>query len=322
MNEKRKAIVQTLRERWDPTGLLRGIKGEHAKDQMIVLLDNQAKDNEEFHDVRLKALDEALQARYPQFMRTSIPIVRRVYHPDALLAFRIASVQAMLEDEDTYSYRDVYGVLREREVVARARALRTESLDGSLFERHDPDIPHHSLDDEAEACALVSEAIAAEINAEVVGDIATNAATRMEHAWRGADELRTVVGLAAGQVYRKTHKDANWIVTSNSLAYELLGGNVPESFTPSTKPVLAGTWNGKYQVYAFGEGDDVLLGHKGDDYGAGYFYCPKVPVFVEPEIVTEDGKHPYMTRYGKSMPFPEYFGLVTVTGRPSETKED
>ena len=306
----RQEAKKILVERWESTKLLTGIKGDFEKEQMAILLQNQLEDNERNGQSRNECNDPSVRGQYSQFMRISIPIVRRVFNSNSLLAYKIASVQAIQMVEDNYFFRDNYGILKPRSIGARGRTLKER-----VKVEPKSDLSHFDLNEEAEMTAQMAERISEEINWEVARDIKTNAGVKNVHAWKEADILKACIGLVSSQIYRKTHKDTNWIVTSEQMASELFG---EEKKAESSKPIYAGLLSERYHVYIYPrmEAHELLIGHKGDGYTAGYFYCPMTPIFFMPgnEPIGEGHEYPYMTRYGKAMPFPDFYGHITVTG--------
>ncbi len=330
-----RADRKVLTERWGSTGLLKGITSDFEKEQMAVLLQNQLLDNEQFGEQRNECGDSNARGKYSQFMRLSIPITRRVYNSNALLAFKIASVQAIQHLEDNFYYRDGYGNLKPRSVAARTRKLKerpmtTEELRGKFEENGYPldakfeeqGDPAYNLDVEAQITAEVCQRIANEINNEVVGDIKTNAGIKHVHTWKSVDDLKACVGFVASQIFRKSTKQANWIVTSAEMATELMG---EKQEIDGELPKYVGKLTERYNVYTHWKmnPNELMMGHKGDDYTAGYFYCPLTPIFWNPSNVEIDGHwdYNYMARYGKAMPFPDFYGNVTVTGYSEKEKK-
>jgi hypothetical protein len=60
----------------------------------------------------------------------------------------------------------------------------------------------------------------------------------------------------------------------------------------------------------------MLLGYKGNSFlETGYVYAPYVPLVVTPTIFQPEDFTPrkgVMTRYGKQMVRPEFYGAITV----------
>ena len=113
---------QALRNKWDKTGLLEGLR-EAAKDGMAVLLENQAKQ-------LLKEASAMSQGDVEGFAAVAFPIVRRVF--GGLVANQLVSVQPMSLPSGLIFFLDFQFTDTKR----NAGAIAAESIYGRLKSQH------------------------------------------------------------------------------------------------------------------------------------------------------------------------------------------
>ena len=132
------------------------------------------------------------------------------------------------------------------------------------------------------------------------------------------------------QVSNDIHKrnlrgGANFIVTSpevstvfeaiNSFRPSVAGAADEVSYSLGMENV--GTLNNRFTVYKdpYFPANKILLGYKGNSFlETGYVYAPYVPLVVTPTIFQPEDFTPrkgVMTRYGKQMVRPEFYGVIT-----------
>ena len=132
------------------------------------------------------------------------------------------------------------------------------------------------------------------------------------------------------QVSNDIHKrnlrgGANFIVTSpevstvfeaiNSFRPSVAGAADEVSYSLGMENV--GTLNNRFTVYKdpYFPSNKILLGYKGNSFlETGYVYAPYVPLVVTPTIFAPEDFTPrkgVMTRYGKQMVRPEFYGVIT-----------
>ena len=132
------------------------------------------------------------------------------------------------------------------------------------------------------------------------------------------------------QVSNDIHKrnlrgGANFIVTSpevstvfeaiNSFRPSVAGAADEVSYSLGMENV--GTLNNRFTVYKdpYFPSNKILLGYKGNSFlETGYVYAPYVPLVVTPTIFQPEDFTPrkgVMTRYGKQMVRPEFYGTIT-----------
>ncbi len=211
---------------------------------------------------------------------------------------------------------------------------------------------YQNLDAEVELTQILSEAIALEIDREILADLLYNASGANFHWSRkpgnflnktngdtatGASFTGTVrewyetlietIIDAANTIHRKTLRGAaNWIVTSPDVATILeasvlykpnLSMDPKETmFTVGTEKV--GSLNNRFTVYKdpYFPRNRILLGFKGSSFlETGYVYAPYVPLIVTPTIYAAEDFTPrkgVMTRYAKKLVRSDFYGTVTV----------
>jgi Major capsid protein Gp23 len=211
---------------------------------------------------------------------------------------------------------------------------------------------YQNLDAEVELTQVLSEAIALEIDREILGDLLYNA-TGANFWWSripGRFVNKTSGSIVAGptftgtvrewyetlietcidvanNIHRKTLRGAaNFMVTSPDVAtileasvlYKPVLSMDPKEtmFTVGTEKV--GTLNNRFTVYKdpYFPRNRILMGYKGGSFlETGYVYAPYVPLIVTPTIYAPEDFTPrkgVMTRYAKQLVRSDFYGTVTV----------
>ena len=211
---------------------------------------------------------------------------------------------------------------------------------------------YQNLDAEVELTQVLSEAIALEIDREILADLLYNA-TGANFYWSrkpgnfldkttgntasGATFTGTVrewyetlietIIDVANNIHRKTLRGAaNWLVTSPDVAtileasvlYKPVLSMDPKEtmFTVGTEKV--GTLNNRFTVYKdpYFLRNRILVGYKGGSFlETGFVYAPYVPLIVTPTIYAPEDFTPrkgVMTRYAKKLVRSDFYGTVTV----------
>lgn len=211
---------------------------------------------------------------------------------------------------------------------------------------------YQNLDAEVELTQVLSEAIALEIDREILADLLYGA-TGANFYWSrspgkfldyttgntvsGASFTGTVrewyetlietIIAAANTIHRKTLRGAaNFVVTSPDVAtileasvlYKPVLSMDPQEnmFTVGTEKV--GTLNSRFTVYKdpYFPRNKILVGYKGSSFlETGFVYAPYVPLIVTPTIYAPEDFTPrkgVMTRYAKKMVRSDFYGTVTV----------
>jgi len=210
---------------------------------------------------------------------------------------------------------------------------------------------YHNLDAEVELTSILSEAIALEIDQEILEDLIKGATASTFHWSRrpgvfvdritGAalaapptftgtvsewyETLLETVNDVSAQIHRKTLRGgANFIVTSPEVAniLEFTNGFRADTTADENRgtagAVKTGSISKKWDVYVdpYFPRNLLLVGRKGSGFlESGYVYAPYVPLQTTPTIFDPENFTPrkgVMTRYGKHMVRPDMYGLVVV----------
>ncbi len=246
-------------------------------------------------------------------------------------------VYSTLEEDSEMA--EVTFEMKEIEVAVETRKMRANwtpemAQDVSAFQ---------NIDAEAELTALLSEAVAAEIDLEVMRDLYKGAAWYDTWDYRGREkstntyfgvqkdynqELIAKINRISAQIYKTTLRaGASFIVVSpevsavfDDLEYFHVSNAAPEQNEYAMGIEKIGNLSSRYQVYRapYLPADTCLIGHKGKSFlETGYVYCPYVPLALTPVII-----NPFdftqirgiMTRYAKKMVQNRYYGRIKVEG--------
>jgi len=243
------------------------------------------------------------------------------------------------------------------EIDLRIQSLSVTAETRKLKARWTPELAqdlaaYQNLDAEVELTQVLSEAIALEIDREILADLLYNA-TGANFFWSrkpghfvykntgdsvtGASFTGTVrewyetltetVIDVANNIHRKTLRGAaNFLVTSPDVATILeasvlykpnLSMDPKETqFTIGTEKI--GSLNNRFTVYKdpYFIRNKILVGYKGSSFlETGYVYAPYVPLIVTPTIYAPEDFTPrkgVMTRYAKKLVRSDFYGTVTV----------
>jgi len=183
------------------------------------------------------------------------------------------------------------------------------------------------IDIEAEIMAALAQEITAEIDQEVIGSLATlaasngnvqayNQATVSGTATFVGDEhaaLAVLINRAANIIAQRTRRGAgNWAVVSpqaltilQSATTSAFARTTEGTFEAPTNTKFVGTLNGAMKVYVNSYAADnsaVLVGYKGSsESDAAAFYCPYIPLMSSGVVLDPSTFEPvvsFMTRYG------------------------
>jgi hypothetical protein len=138
--------------------------------------------------------------------------------------------------------------------------------------------------------------------------------------------VETIMGVSNQIHKRNLRGGANFIVTSPEIStiFEAINAFRPsvagaaDEVTYSLGMENVGTLNNRFTVYKdpYFPANQMLLGYKGNSFlETGYVYAPYVPLVVTPTIFQPEDFTPrkgVMTRYGKQMVRPEFYGRITV----------
>ncbi len=138
--------------------------------------------------------------------------------------------------------------------------------------------------------------------------------------------IETIMNVSNQIHKRNLRGGANFIVTSPEVStiFESINAFRPsvagaaDEVTYSLGMENVGTLNNRFTVYKdpYFPANQMLLGYKGNSFlETGYVYAPYVPLVVTPTIFQPEDFTPrkgVMTRYGKQMVRPEFYGAITV----------
>jgi hypothetical protein len=243
------------------------------------------------------------------------------------------------------------------EIDLRIQSVAVTSQTRKLRAKWTPELAqdlaaYQNLDAEVELTQVLSEAIALEIDREILADLLWGA-TGANYYWSrkpgkfvnmangntesGASFTGTVREWyetlvetclqVANTIHRKTLRGAaNWMVTSPTLAtifeasvlYKPVLSLDPKETQFSLGTEKMGTVNSRFTLYKdpYFPQNKILIGYKGGSFlETGYVYAPYVPLIVTPTIYGPEDFVPrkgVMTRYAKKMVRSDFFGTVTV----------
>jgi hypothetical protein len=288
--EKQAKIIE-IATKWGRVGLLDGLDSEE-QERVAVLLENQ------------RLWNENEDAGDPQWKRISIPFIHRVFRSS--IPAKIISMQPMLESTCMYLWKDKYGNVKRGAVNSRTRFLSIP-----LQRLFDSELKsEYNLDNEAEATARAAEQAKGLILQEVFNDLASVAETHLAHKWENEKKFLDFIRLAATKTSKTVGFRSNWAI-------------VPDRFFKALKTdegyrneEVGGVLDGNLRIYPRNQhGEVIVMGFKGDQYDAGYFYCPFVMGIF-------DEQHQRVAvRYGKTCNNKGYYTKITVTGY-SDTSEE
>lgn len=213
---------------------------------------------------------------------------------------------------------------------------------------------YQNIDAEAELTGLISQYIAMEVDLEILGMLAEEAATtgywsaENNKVWNGSSfvqtstttggfyntqggwfaTLGTVLQSVSNKILQKTMRgQANFMVISPAVATIMqsipgyasdAGADLEKVFNFGAQKI--GTLNSRYKVYVnpyFSE-NVILMGYKGQQFlETGAVYAPYIPLLMTPLVYDPDTFVPrkgVMTRYAKKMVRPEFYARVFVNG--------
>jgi len=174
----------------------------------------------------------------------------------------------------------------------------------------------HGVDVESELVSAMSTEITAEMDQEIILDLANLATTVAAYdqstttgtpTWIGDKHaaLGTQIAKVSTEIARLTKRGgANWIVVSSPVLAVLQSANRHADFRgsfmsldagamvsgPNTNVKMVGVLNGGIRVYHDSynvtQSDTIVLGYKGDtEVDAGYFHAPYIPLMASQPVI-------------------------------------
>lgn len=240
--------------------------------------------------------------------------------------------------------------MKSDSIVAKTRKLKAQWTQEMAQDLNN----YQNIDAEAELTGLISQYIAMEIDLELLGMLAEEAATtgywsaENNKVWNGSSfvqststtggfyntqggwfaTLGTVLQSVSNKILQKTLRgQANFMVISPAVATIMqsipgyasdAGADLEKVFNFGAQKI--GTLNSRYKVYVnpyFSE-NLILMGYKGQQFlETGAVYAPYIPLLMTPLVYDPETFVPrkgVMTRYAKKMVRPEFYARVFVNG--------
>jgi len=243
-------------------------------------------------------------------------------------------------------YNDLEGKSEMSEITLRFSSVTVNTITRKLRAHWTPELAqdleaYHSIDAEAELTALLSEHVAAEIDREIIIDIANQAPFRARWDYQGLannanffgtqkdwnQTLITRINELSAQIHKATLRGgANWVVCSaeaGAIFDDLEYFHVDTSASPESEKYnlgveKIGNLGSRYVVYKdpYLPASLVILGHKGNTFlEAGYIYAPYIPLQLTQTITDPNDFTPrkgIMTRYAKKMVNNRFYGVIYI----------
>lgn len=243
-------------------------------------------------------------------------------------------------------FNDLEGKSEMAEITLRFSSVTVNTITRKLRAHWTPELAqdleaYHSIDAEAELTALLSEHVAAEIDREIIVDIANGAPFRARWDYQGLannanffgtqkdwnQTLITRVNELSAQIHKATLRGgANWIVCSaeaGAIFDDLEYFHVDSSASPEQDKYnlgveKIGNLGSRYVVYKdpYLPAQLVILGHKGNTFlEAGYIYAPYIPLQLTQTITDPNDFTPrkgILTRYAKKMVNNRFYGVIYI----------
>lgn len=243
-------------------------------------------------------------------------------------------------------FNNLEGKSEMAEITLRFSSVTVNTVTRKLRAHWTPELAqdleaYHSIDAEAELTALLSEHVAAEIDREIIIDIANGAPFRARWDYQGLannanffgtqkdwnQTLITRINELSAQIHKATLRGgANWVVCSaeaGAIFDDLEYFHVDTSASPESEKYnlgveKIGNLGSRYVVYKdpYLPSSLVLLGHKGNTFlEAGYIYAPYIPLQLTQTITDPNDFTPrkgIMTRYAKKMVNNRFYGVIYI----------
>jgi len=320
-----KSVVENT-SKWANTGLLGGISDPHIGRSVAMLLENQRIFNEQWPGKGISLIPEGAETEMPitdwaaQWRRVSIPVIRRAF-AENFIGYQIVSVQVMKAgQENTYLIgfdgRTVAGMT---EANTRRLSARWESIYGE-----------YSLQAEADATAIFSEAVCNDFSREIIRDLAINAGKSAVYDYQNEKHLMSLIeGMSAYIGAKCFNREATWMITSPTIV-RLLG----EFIEPAADVNIddqryginkIGTLKKNWRLFedSSAPAGNILLGLKDHrtHYFSGYVFAPFLPVNPTPAWKTEkqEQQGQVLARYGKRLTNPSFYGTIKIENLPEAT---
>ncbi len=243
-------------------------------------------------------------------------------------------------------YNNLEGKSEMAEITLRFSSVTVNTITRKLRAHWTPELAqdleaYHSIDAEAELTALLSEHVAAEIDREIIIDVANQAPFRARWDYQGLannanffgtqkdwnQTLITRINELSAQIHKATLRGgANWVVCSaeaGAIFDDLEYFHVDTSASPESEKYnlgveKIGNLGSRYVVYKdpYLPSQLIILGHKGSTFlEAGYIYAPYIPLQLTQTITDPNDFTPrkgIMTRYAKKMVNNRFYAVIII----------
>lgn len=210
---------------------------------------------------------------------------------------------------------------------------------------------YQNIDAEAELTSILGELISQEIDLEILDMLIQNAqttdywSTRIGYEWNGSSFAAITANLTAytqptwfqtigtklqkmsNRIHTLTVRGgANFMVCSPQVAtvLEAIPGFAPDTDGDKFKFAMGsqkiGAINNRFQVYKvpYMKENVILMGYRGSQWlETGAVYSPYIPLIMTPLVLDPDNFTPrkgVLTRYGKKVTRPEFYGKLYIEG--------
>ena len=314
--------LQDVYARWDKIGLLEGLTDDYHARMVALALENQKLIND--HNAGSITVDES-HGWFGQFLRISIPLVRRVFGNAPFTEW--VGLQTKLGPEDVLWLDGEHGI-SERAMAATTKKFKALL---PLHTEKEKKEYHTVMDLEADKTMRLSLDIADEISREVITDLTAKCTKKGYSVEEGQEQIHVILTsiLLGCQGFKsKLGHPANWIITSSEMLEEFKSQE-KYNFVSIKKPFNHGDVfkAGTITVYdghvlsVFVEPlftrNKMLLGHKGDWRHVGYYYMPYIPFSATSVILNPESFNPQIgliTRFAKYLKREghNYYELVEI----------
>lgn len=298
--------------KWEKTTLLESAKTQESKTKLAQLLENQKVFNDSFQ------IPEGVEVNKDLFNRLSLPLITRIFGNFVLS--ELIGFNALSGPTEIFKYRDSLNSLKIIEATAKTRWMKT-TWKQSVVEELYKTMPN-SLHAESEWFHELYENVNLDIQQEILKDLYKIAPYNVNLYWRNVNNLVDTILITSSSIEKKINRSANWIVVPIEIYNELKESsdfNLGEELNVNSKKLQkVGRLSNKWNVYVDPNVEDleILLGYKGEEFDAGYLYCPYIVLLGMAKVKVEsmDNDYPMFYRYFKALPNKDYYSKIIISG--------
>jgi len=282
---------------------------KQKQEQLALIVENQRLYNNVYGESnRLSDTEKDI------YKKISMPIAYQIYKKSII--FDLVSVQTFLGPCSTLRFENTDGELRQTEWLAKTRALKARWNFDSMQDLK----MSCGLDPVVELILILAQDISLEITREILQDLRNNAlriSFENKYGLRAVEKTSKIIESRIGH-------EANWIVAGDSEGGLLEQIENSSDFEPDAEftkysfgVTKMGRLSGKWDIYRdpLYPADQFLMGFKGNNYQAGYFYGPYVALVPTPVALDPDNFVPrrgLLHRYGKRLENKDYYASVKL----------